>query len=265
MDDAIALVAGHARAEIDARMRWRARIFQFPWHRRAAPDTRGDARCPRCMRAIRSFPIRTALPMRASNSNSARGALARNFGDHPHAIHGIGWHRPWTIRARDESSALLALDHDAGGEGRARMALAAPRDAGAVAPRRWRQRRGGARAQVDDREPGRYRHFRSVSAGIRSSCAVRQRARLSRARRLGNRRDTTAHRARRRSAGMAIRSGARSGKCDASTTSSPAGTARQRSPTRNGGSPLACAPTARCDFSRPVRAGRPGIFSRWSR
>src|SRR5204862_4701005 len=42
--------------------------------------------------------------------------LARNFGDHPHAIHGVGWQRPWTMRWRDANSALLALDHDAEGE-----------------------------------------------------------------------------------------------------------------------------------------------------
>src|SRR6187399_481226 len=31
--------------------------------------------------------------------------LDRNFGDHPHSIHGVGWQRPWRIVARDDSSA----------------------------------------------------------------------------------------------------------------------------------------------------------------
>ena len=38
-------------------------------------------------------------------------ALARNFGDHPHSIHGVGWQRPWRVVANDAVSALLAFDH----------------------------------------------------------------------------------------------------------------------------------------------------------
>ena len=41
--------------------------------------------------------------------------LDRNFGDHPHSIHGVGWQRPWRVAARDDASALLALDHSANG------------------------------------------------------------------------------------------------------------------------------------------------------
>src|SRR5262249_4764124 len=37
--------------------------------------------------------------------------LARNFGDHPNSIHGVGWQRPWPVEARDEGSALLPFDH----------------------------------------------------------------------------------------------------------------------------------------------------------
>ena len=46
----------------------------------------------------------------------ATHALARNFGDHPHSIHGVGWQRPWTVAGSDADSALLRLDHDAAGE-----------------------------------------------------------------------------------------------------------------------------------------------------
>jgi aldose 1-epimerase len=46
----------------------------------------------------------------------ATHALTRNFGDHPHSIHGVGWQRPWTVAGSDEDSALLRLDHDAAGE-----------------------------------------------------------------------------------------------------------------------------------------------------
>ena len=38
-------------------------------------------------------------------------ALERNFGDHPHSIHGVGWQRPWRVVAHDAASTLLAFDH----------------------------------------------------------------------------------------------------------------------------------------------------------
>jgi aldose 1-epimerase len=41
--------------------------------------------------------------------------LDRNFGDHPHSIHGVGWQRPWRVVAHEEAGALLALDHAANG------------------------------------------------------------------------------------------------------------------------------------------------------
>jgi aldose 1-epimerase len=37
--------------------------------------------------------------------------LDRNFGDHPHAIHGVGWQRAWTVREAGAQSATLSLDH----------------------------------------------------------------------------------------------------------------------------------------------------------
>lgn len=43
--------------------------------------------------------------------------LAPNFGDHPHAIHGVGWHRAWSVEAVSAASVTLFLRHDAVGEG----------------------------------------------------------------------------------------------------------------------------------------------------
>lgn len=39
--------------------------------------------------------------------------LARNFGAHPHAIHGIGWQRAWEVGEASQRRARLALLHDA--------------------------------------------------------------------------------------------------------------------------------------------------------
>jgi aldose 1-epimerase len=41
-------------------------------------------------------------------------ALARNFPPEPHAIHGVGFQRPWQVRARAADSVTLALNHRPG-------------------------------------------------------------------------------------------------------------------------------------------------------
>jgi aldose 1-epimerase len=38
-------------------------------------------------------------------------ALARNFPPEPHAIHGVGFERPWLVQSRDDASAILTLKH----------------------------------------------------------------------------------------------------------------------------------------------------------
>jgi aldose 1-epimerase len=37
--------------------------------------------------------------------------LVRNNGDEPHAIHGVGWQRPWSVLDSDEASAMLSYEH----------------------------------------------------------------------------------------------------------------------------------------------------------
>jgi aldose 1-epimerase len=37
--------------------------------------------------------------------------LVRNNGDEPHAIHGVGWQRPWELLDSDETYALLSYEH----------------------------------------------------------------------------------------------------------------------------------------------------------
>jgi aldose 1-epimerase len=41
--------------------------------------------------------------------------LAANFGTHPHAIHGIGWQRPWRVAEVSDDTVTLTLHHDARG------------------------------------------------------------------------------------------------------------------------------------------------------
>jgi aldose 1-epimerase len=42
--------------------------------------------------------------------------LAANFGDHPHAIHGVGWQKPWVTEEVSADCVTLSLRHDATGE-----------------------------------------------------------------------------------------------------------------------------------------------------
>ena len=43
-------------------------------------------------------------------------ALIRNFGDSPHAIHGVGWQRHWQVETATPTRATLSLHHDARGD-----------------------------------------------------------------------------------------------------------------------------------------------------
>jgi aldose 1-epimerase len=48
--------------------------------------------------------------------NGGEHRLDRNFGDHPHTIHGVGWQTGWTPTAISTTSVTLAMQHDALGE-----------------------------------------------------------------------------------------------------------------------------------------------------
>lgn len=42
--------------------------------------------------------------------------LARNFGESPHSIHGVGWQRAWDVDAATATHVTLTFEHDARGE-----------------------------------------------------------------------------------------------------------------------------------------------------
>jgi len=44
--------------------------------------------------------------------HDVRHPLTRNFGASPHAIHGVGWQRAWTVQVATPTGATLTLDHD---------------------------------------------------------------------------------------------------------------------------------------------------------
>lgn len=117
--DPVLLAAGAARAELAPEVGGAIAGFTFdgrevlratPPEARAAGDVRGHACYPLVPFSNRIADARLVAAGRAV-------ALARNFGDHPHAIHGVGWQRPWRVVAHDASSTLLALEHTLAGDG----------------------------------------------------------------------------------------------------------------------------------------------------
>ncbi len=43
--------------------------------------------------------------------NGTSHPLVKNFGDEPHAIHGVGWQRPWEVLDASDSFAMLSYEH----------------------------------------------------------------------------------------------------------------------------------------------------------
>ena len=42
-------------------------------------------------------------------------ALQRNFPPEPHSLHGLSWHRPWSVESQAENKCVLADDYDGSG------------------------------------------------------------------------------------------------------------------------------------------------------
>ncbi len=66
--------------------------------------------------AIAEFPMAPYVNRIADGRFRWRGetiTLPRNFGEHPHPLHGIGWQRAWTCAVLNASSARLRLVHAA--------------------------------------------------------------------------------------------------------------------------------------------------------
>jgi aldose 1-epimerase len=122
MPEPLSLVAGAARVELAPEVGGAIAGFTCAGidvlrptlpEARAAGDVRGHACYPLVPYSNRIADARLATAGHVVE-------LGRNFGDHPHAIHGVGWQRPWRVVVRDAASALLAFEHAAtGAEARA--------------------------------------------------------------------------------------------------------------------------------------------------
>ena len=121
MNDELSLATGDARVVLAPAIGGAIAQFAFcgadvlrpvSVEARAAGNARGYACYPLVPYSNRIANARLVFAGRAYD-------LARNFGDHPHSIHGVGWQRPWRVVASDHSSALLMLEHTAAGAGAA--------------------------------------------------------------------------------------------------------------------------------------------------
>ena len=78
-----------------------------------------DARTEGDVRSFACYPL-VPYSNRIANARLAfdgrEHALARNFGDSPHSIHGVGWQRAWSVVSSSGAGVQLALEHDARGE-----------------------------------------------------------------------------------------------------------------------------------------------------
>jgi len=115
MTDAVGLAAGAARVVIAPLTGGAIASFALGGIDILRPTAPGSTD----VRAHACYPL-VPYSNRIANAQFAFAghtfALARNFGDHPHSIHGVGWQRPWTVAARDATSARLVLEHTAADE-----------------------------------------------------------------------------------------------------------------------------------------------------
>jgi len=115
VDNVVALAAAAARVEIAPATGGAIASFTLDGQHVLRPtppasdDVRGHACWPLVPYSNRIADARFTFAGRAC-------ALARNFGEHPHSIHGVGWQRPWTVAVRDATRARLVLDHRADGD-----------------------------------------------------------------------------------------------------------------------------------------------------
>jgi aldose 1-epimerase len=111
----VALTAGDCTLEISpalgsawTSLSWRGRPVLRPTP--AAAMDEGNVRLTACYPLV---PYSNRIAHAQLHHGHRDYQLARNFGDHPHAIHGVGWQRRWTVTARAADRVVLELTHAA--------------------------------------------------------------------------------------------------------------------------------------------------------
>jgi aldose 1-epimerase len=114
--DLIMLAAGDSRVRIVPRTG--GAIASYEWcGQHVLRNTPDEALAASAVRRFGCYPL-VPFSNRIADATLHWGGrahrLRRYVPDEPHAIHGNGWQRAWMVSARDEATATLQLDHDAG-------------------------------------------------------------------------------------------------------------------------------------------------------
>jgi aldose 1-epimerase len=85
-------------------------IGNTPMLRRALPQAAvaGD---PHAMACFPILPYCNRIDLGRFRWRGIDYQLKRNFGDHPHSVHGIGWQRSWSVLEATSTSITLELEH----------------------------------------------------------------------------------------------------------------------------------------------------------
>jgi aldose 1-epimerase len=78
---------------------------------RSASESAIAARGPYATAGFPLVPYSNRIGQGSFEWRGQRLNLARNFAPEPHAIHGVGFERPWHVQSRDRDSAVLSLKH----------------------------------------------------------------------------------------------------------------------------------------------------------
>ncbi len=81
-----------------------------PILRRALPQA-AFGRDPNLMGCFPLLPYGNRIDQGRFHWRGSDYRLERNFGDHPHTIHGIGWQRAWVVEGAGPRSVSLTLMH----------------------------------------------------------------------------------------------------------------------------------------------------------
>ena len=113
MDETVRLTAGDAQADLAPAIG--GAVVAFRWRgldvMRATPP---QALAERNVRLCSSFPLvpfSNRIADATLRDGGATHALQRNYPGHPHAIHGVGFQRAWTLEAGADDRAVLTLDY----------------------------------------------------------------------------------------------------------------------------------------------------------
>jgi len=116
--DLVALAAGDARVVVAPKIGGAIAAFTWRGHDVLRPAS-DDALAAGDVRGLACYPL-VPYSNRIAQARLAYAghehALSRNFGEHPHAIHGVGWQRACSVVRRNAPAVRLALAHEAHGE-----------------------------------------------------------------------------------------------------------------------------------------------------